>query len=333
MEYKNQWWYFEDRISPSKGRVIRQVATIHTKSQIVEEKLPLNFVKFSVFGRNIGKELSFIESDKLVEDRNLIFINLGKLEDYPDADYPKMTNPEINDPEIDKNFKEVKTEIEYIETKPEFESLNPLFSSEKGLSGYAGAIEIEGPAQPEFSLTVPRGMKLRKSSVKVYFGENLEELGIEEIYVSKTDFNEVYNILVKGEDYDKYHKMLKKLPNPDDAVLILSYSVANKNRLFTLPFFGVLIFITGFIQILAPFMHYIPYMSAIFNLDNIMSLMKFDISVVLAQFIIIVSFLTLYLSLRRENYEIPFNVFVYISFLVFAVGSIFYTIYGIKLFN
>lgn len=280
IELVQSWYHFEDKVNPSQGRLVRQVADFYTDEQFISFYIPSYFVKCKIKSRFKGNELEFIQ-----ENSNFT-VNLGDLNDWPCIN-------EAND-DVD-NLKHVKIEIEYIFIRPKFEeriSWKNIFKT-----GYCSTCDINEITQPEFYLTVPRGMKINHENpdsvmLLAYYNYNndsiAEILNLEkEIFFEYINKKLSYHFLIDSISYDS---ILSKVQNNeiDLSRIKFNYKVENQRRYWFITFFPLfLIFITLVNIFTSP-------SSEITNLN-------------LSGIIIFISFLTFYYSLIREGYEIPFN--------------------------
>lgn len=133
------WWHFEDKVNPSDGRIVRQVSDFYTNEQFISFSIPSYFVKCKVKSRYKGNELEFIQNG------SKFIINLGNLQEWPICDEYVY-------------LRHIKIEIEYVDIRPDFDRLEYGYWILK--TGYDSTIGIDNITMPEFSLTVPLGMKI-----------------------------------------------------------------------------------------------------------------------------------------------------------------------------
>lgn len=132
------WFHISDRINKdTEGRHVKQVSDIATDESEFFMKLPRSFVELRVSSRNSTDEFAFL-------DRNgQFYANFGHLDKFPNIDN-------------NKDIHHLKIQVEYILTKPKFERY-------KLRTGYGTSYKFEGPIQPEFSISVPRGLKINEN--------------------------------------------------------------------------------------------------------------------------------------------------------------------------
>ena len=147
------WHHFEDKLNPSRSQMIRQVMDFYTneefvKIDLVDTSKAISTQNTDIFGlqiksRNPVRELPFIHEE------NSIYVNIGKFK------WPKERFV-INNY---KRRKHVKLEIKFFEANPDIE---------KHLRGYIANFGISLPIRPEFSITVPRGMKMKENWIPIF---------------------------------------------------------------------------------------------------------------------------------------------------------------------
>jgi len=143
-EIYQAWWHLEDCISPSDGKIYRQVLDIYTDEEIILIKLNKNFVRLKIKSKYNGHELPFVACKD-----GFVRVNVGEPSIWPTT-------------ELD--TKHVKFEVEYIDTNPQFDRFPKFFR----LFGYENTFSIDGFTQPEFSITLPKGLKLRHNGLKFW---------------------------------------------------------------------------------------------------------------------------------------------------------------------
>lgn len=296
------WWHVEDQTRPSFGRKIRQVMDIYTNYGFLNVPLVnTNFVGLKVIGRNINKELAFIE------DETSITVTLGKLKEWPSTkEYPS-------------NIKHVKLEIMYERMDPPFEPRNQqdkykeffkiLRNNQKEAmkifktnykkiftifkTGYKAAFTIPGEMQPEFYITVPLGLEIEVSSIKMWvLGKNKGKEFLKElkprVHINHNEHKERYNILIKASDY-------KKIQSSCEITCYgIEYETINNFRFKLIPLFALILISLSFIELIS------------INISNI-------------PYIAIVSLLALLLTLHKEGYAIPYERAIFSAAIVALV--------------
>jgi len=316
IKLKQSWWHIEDEIEPSDGRLVFRVQDFYIKKDHFEKDNSLDipmgpyFVGFKVRNKSSGHELSFI-SDYSDENRAGIRVNLGSHSDWP--------------PVPDTDYFHVKTQYEYIDFWPifekragillgtripanmgddkEFEVLWP--KSKKNLiyllfvPGYNGQFTMPGDSQGEISITVPLGMHIKAKGTKteIIFYEGPVDKKTKQVKMSYrephiTDYNKKlkYHYIIDEKSYKHVIKVIKD--NPGLATFFhIRYNVKNDIKFY-------LIFIFSLI-----------FISLIMAIDWKNQNWFYFI-------IIFLSFLTLYITLRKEKYQIPFNNFILVTLMV-----------------
>lgn len=349
MILKLSWWHLKDEFTPSKGRHVRHVFDFFSKSSIITYTIPFDFVRLKLWARNQNNnEVVFLESNEELEEGTRIFINLGVLEKYPDAFDISRSDEECGD------YYHVKMELEYVETRPIFDQrfsfiqkISKMVKNEDSidgarllndfkdykiskpfLSGYRALFFVLMPSQPEFSLTIPRGMKLKLKSPRLSvfdlvsgeedFPEN--DLNFSATYVSKTDGQEVYNINILPEDWKTHYDII----NSQNVLIKIQYAVVNKNKFFFIPSIAVALAIVGIFAVLASYGSLSLDLSTkdpILLVNNTMMINNL-FSIALAEIIILLSFSFAYFNLRKSGYELPFNNLITPLILLSALFSI-----------
>ena len=170
-----------------------------------------------------------------------------------------------------------------------------------GRPGYESTLISSGPAQPEFTVIVPRGMTLINdfNSTKLTILPDYD-LGIGKPYVTRNDGKECYNIIA-----DESYKDAKDELGEESIELLLSYKVVNKHKFYLIPIFAFVLVYMGYKGL--------KFVLNSNSLNNDNSIFTFLFTYLILQ----ISYLTLYLTLRRDNYEIPFN-FLIIPSIIFS---------------
>jgi len=290
------WWHSEDIISPIPGRIIRQVTDFYTDENIIPFNISSFFVELKVRSRFKGNELEFIQkNDSHKKENNLIFINLGNLQDWPSSC-------------DDETLKHVRTEVEYIDIAPVLEEVNFLKVLK---TSYSTSFIINEYIQPEFQLTVPLGMKLKlKNNTSTnttnsnYNNDcNFVEMLMEEEINNESSFTQLS--LEKGTFqmyFDKKHKYYFLIDEKSYGAILASmndsktnlksiqvyYNIVFQNRYWLVSLFPILLIVSGLLNV---------FSNPIENLSN------FNLSGI----IIFISFLTFFYSLIRDGYELPIN--------------------------
>jgi hypothetical protein len=304
---KQEWWHVEDKF-PS-GKLFRHVLDIYTKDQFLKYKIYLFFVKLKVRSRFIPNELEFIQinmfeksafqsnafQSNAFQTGGYIEINLGNLEEF----WPSANN--------DKNLRHVRIEVEYIDVKP-------LFDNRKKLKivpwfGYDSTFEINGATQPEFYITIPLGMKLvnkgAHAKLLLYYRKgkqtNKKRLLFEDIYIEKIDGKNNYSFLINEKSY----KFLKSIKTEDVLSLKVFYDVSNEAKFGFFSIFPVLLLSFGILEYIFDPLGYSEFP---------------DVFIASLTYVIIfISYLTFYITLIKDGYEIPLNKISIILTLISAI--------------
>lgn len=309
VEYLQTWWHVENQISPSDGFIVREVRDVVTCDNYINLKLPEEFVGLKVKGRNIGKELPFLETKKG------FYILLGNLNQYHHNENNKA---------------HIRYEVKYTINKPNFDRfwLHLGFKSEFNILEFI---------HPEFYLILPAGMKIREmnflksyltnkisDSVFEFFSKKKEDynkksrialnlykngdkkfhkkLKIESPYISNIGHKKKYSVIITKKSYDK----IQKYKNEEGLRFEISYEVISELKFTLFPIMGV-VFLIFVASRIADLLYH--------NSGNI--------DVVLSYLIVIVAFVTLYFTHIQEGYNIPFPWVTYSSIASLIIGILF----------
>ncbi|AUB59805.1 hypothetical protein BK009_03405 [Methanobacterium subterraneum] len=328
---KQSYLNIEDLLSPADAKIYQKITDFYTDEDILYVYLINRFVNLKIKDRNSGTSLPFIDVTesipaKYVQDETIVIaVNLDPLNRFPSV--KETVEGEKQD------LHHVQIEIEYIDPCPFFEKRWDLniqtrilekwdsFRNKNSIitckdyqvspislwrrPGYQSRVIAEGPTQPVFNVIVPRGMRLINDFTSTKLGiltlEDENKLKIGKPHVVRMDGKESYNIVLNKKSYTN---ILNDL-NEESVELELSYKVVNKHKFYLIPLFGFLLLFIG-------------YEGFNFVKNSNSGTVNLIFSFLFTYLILQVSYLTLYLSLRRENYEIPFNSII-IPSIIFSV--------------
>lgn len=244
---KQNSWYFEDIINPHKGRLIREIVDLYTDQQFIQIHLK-NFLKLNIKRRDLNTNLFFIASIPKKPDKHddVIFnVNIGDLNSYPKAD-----NYSEN------HLRHVKLEIKYLDPKPQFQKKPYIFGQNP--TGYTSISCLTEPDQHEYSLILPKGMKLDKkyNKPKLYYHINGEigELLLNIQYIEKINGNQNNHLLIDEEDYERNYNIIQN----HNIEFFLQYSVSNKLKYIVFfPIFSIFMLIFVLILFLPLLKHFL----------------------------------------------------------------------------
>lgn len=283
VKIKQAWWHIEDNIKPVPGKTFRQVMDLYTDKKFVLIKLNPPFIKLKIRRKDSNQEIPFITDEEGIK------LNLSK-SSWPNSGYHD-------------NFeKHIKLEIEYTDVSFKPELTFPF--------GYKNSFSIDSFTQPEFSITVPRGMKLvsngNNTKIRMKWTpkyKNKKQKNIikplkfhDIVYINQNDGKRTYNFLIDSKSYNKI------LDTPDKYKLSfgVQYHVINQLRFLLVPGIAVLLLCFAILEIKTAWI--------IINILHKTVLPSFTLK--LTYVIILISFTTFYLNLLKDKYEIPFNNFV-----------------------
>lgn len=330
---RQNWWEIEDCVEPSDARRVICVQDFYIDTINFREDnwilLRLNsfFAEFKVRNKNTGKELSFIREYNN-EDLNVaIMVNLGSVSNWPvvrgsedlhitiEYEYTEilpMFNKRVIYPLGYRTF-DITTR-EYITQSPNSikERIYLLL-----IPGYIGQFLMSGPSRGEITITPPKGMHIQdngeNAQIVFYYGGNIGDEGtttmrlefVDRPYISDNNDKLRYHHLIDITSYNAVTPIINT--RTDQMGYVVTYSVVNDSKFFLMPLFSILIFVLIGVGDL--------------NFSNVFYFA-----------IILLSLTTLYLTLRKEKYQIPFNDLVLISIPVAGI-LIFIRIYWIEIMN
>lgn len=311
-ELQQIWYHLEDFRSPSEVQMIRQVMDIYTFDDIIE----INFGGTEIFGlqiiaRNLNQELGFIH------EGNVVKVNISNL-NWPDEIKSSVSSGNIK--------KHVKMEIKYFtalkfKDKKNEININEKFISlfrDRSLHSYIGRYEIGGSDEikwvirPEFTIKLPLGLKMLKNdelnlefnryypdgSIKsckriypyIIHCDRSEpyiksyELNLKDPDITRINGKRLYTFVIDDKDYNEII-----LETPEENCILsfhIDYNVVHENRFLWIPLFGF---------ILLPFTIFIVIQSI--RGGNGISQTTLIVAVL--------SYFILFLTLKREEYELP----------------------------
>ncbi|WJI10467.1 hypothetical protein FGU46_10385 [Methanobacterium sp. CWC-01] len=305
MKIEQVWHHIEDQLKPSNCQIVRQVMDIYTDkyylgidfyTNIDEDKQEHERNEGDIFGlqvkgRNLNRYLAFINQEEK------LYVNLGNLDDWP-------TQIPINGPfNLQKH---VRLEIKYGESNPNFKFK---------FNGYIGYFKINWPIRPEFSITVPLGMRMSDKGKNFHldfyriYSSNLrekwEKLRIEDPDIVRKNGKNVYTFAINEEDY---REIILETPNTVEMLFKGSYHVSHDKKYWGLPAFGLVLVIFSLVELYKSIFEFkIDLITGLY----VQSFTTPDLGILIALF----SFSFLIISLHKENYEIPFVNFVNFSIL------------------
>ncbi|MFA0832963.1 MAG: hypothetical protein ACC609_03045 [Methanobacterium formicicum] len=212
-----------------------------------------------------------------LEEDGELIINLGNLDQW------------IGIPD-ERGLKHVKLDVKFVLVNPEFEL--GRFNR-----GYMGIVEFTEAEEMELHITLPLGMKMSNNG-------KINEIKLsKKNNESKTIFIPSSSILDKNRRrrYDFLIKPdhLKSILNPEnpDELIKLNYSVTNEREYYVITVVGLGLFVF-----------------ALFRMANMLNgHIEFDIRYLAAA----VAFISLYITILREKYELPFRkVLIYTTIFI-----------------
>ena len=281
-------WSFEDRLSPTPGRVIKEVVDLYTDEQIIHIKLK-DFLRLTVKRADLNINLPFIGTSKpsdSEEESEFIYFaaNLGDLNSYP---------------AVENGLKHVKLEIEYLNIFPGF--WKKSFKIGRNTTGYISTTRIDGPSQHEYLIKLPLGMKLDMKELSpelIYvLGDDSGKLKLNINYQEKIEGQEIVHLLIDAADYEENYEVLR---NPE-VVFYLSYSVSNQPEYILLfPVLSTMMLAFVFILFIPVLKQFLSGNPAVLNLIEFFNIL-------IPQTIVLFPFAYYYIDSSRRNFEIPYS--------------------------
>lgn len=212
-----------------------------------------------------------------LEENNQLRIDLGNLDQWIGTT-------------DERGLKHVKLDIKFVLVKPKF-SLNGLNR------GYKGIVELTEAEEMELHITLPLGMKMshkKEVSEIVLSKENNESqsISIPSTSILDKDRRRRYDFLVNSS----HIKSILNSDNPDEMIN-LNYDVTNEKEYYVITVIGLGLFAFALFRMV----------------DMLDGHIEFDIRYLAAA----VAFISLYITLLREKYELPFRkVLVYTTVFI-----------------
>jgi hypothetical protein len=212
-----------------------------------------------------------------LEENNQLRIDLGNLDQW------------IGTPD-ERWLKHVKLDIKFVLVKPKF-SLNSLNK------GYKGIVELTEAEEMELHITLPLGMKMshKKEVSEITLSKKNNEsksISIPATSILDKDRRRRYDFLVNSS----HLKSILNSDNPDEMIN-LNYEVTNEKEYYVITVIGLGLFVFALFRMV----------------DMLDGHIEFDIRYLAAA----VAFISLYITLLREKYELPFRkVLVYTTVFI-----------------
>lgn len=212
-----------------------------------------------------------------LEENGELIINLGNLDQW------------IGIPD-ERGLKHVKLDVKFVLVNPEFEL--GRFNR-----GYTGIVEFTEAEEMELHITLPLGMKMsnngKVNEIKLSKKNNESKtISIPSSSILDKNRRRRYDFLIKPDH-------LKSILNPEnpDELIKLNYSVTNEREYYVITVIGLGLFVF-----------------ALFRMANMLNgHIEFDIRYLAAA----VAFISLYITILREKYELPFRkVLIYTTIFI-----------------
>lgn len=212
-----------------------------------------------------------------LEEDDQLIINLGNLDQW------------IGTPD-EQGLKHVKLDVKFILVDPEFKL--GRFNQ-----GYKGIVELTEAEEMELHITLPLGMKMsnngKVSEIKLSKENNeSKSISITASSILDKDRRRRYDFLINSDH-------LKSILNPEnpDELVKLNYSVTNEREYYVITVIGLGLFVFALFRMV----------------DMLDGQIEFDIRYLAAA----VAFISLYITILREKYELPFRkVLIYTTIFI-----------------
>ncbi|MGL4670490.1 MAG: hypothetical protein ACRCVG_07880, partial [Methanobacteriaceae archaeon] len=177
IELQQTWYHIFDNFKENE-REIHQVLDFFTNEQFIYlNVITTEFTQLKIFGRNLNREMGFIEEE------GIIVINLGNLEDFPLIEKNTLDHAH-----------HVRIQINYIDNNAQFNKFK-FFKT-----GYSSSFLIVGKMQPEFTINIQKGLFIK--------GERIENENIKlrsNIYTQ----SEICLGIIKNNSYSPFFDIYK----------------------------------------------------------------------------------------------------------------------------
>ncbi len=202
-----------------------------------------------------------------LEENNELIINLGNLDQW------------IGTPD-EHGLKHVKLDVKFVLINPEF--LLGRFNR-----GYKGIVELTEAEEMELHITLPLGMKMSHkkdvSEIKLSNKNNeSKSISIPATSILDKDRRRRYDFLISSD----HLKSILNTENPDEMIE-LNYNVTNEKEYYVITVIGLGLFAFALFRMF----------------DMLDGQIEFDIRYLAAA----VAFISLYITILREKYELPFR--------------------------
>lgn len=202
-----------------------------------------------------------------LEENNELIINLGNLDQW------------IGTPD-EQGLKHVKLDLKFV-------LVNPEFKLGRFNRGYEGIVELTEAEEMELHITLPLGMKMSHkknvSEIKLSNKNNeLKSISIPATSILDKDRRRRYDFLV----ISNHLKSILNPENPDETIK-LNYNVTNEKEYYVITVIGLGLFAFALFRMF----------------DMLDGQIEFDIRYLAAA----VAFISLYITILREKYELPFR--------------------------
>ncbi|WP_321422892.1 hypothetical protein [uncultured Methanobacterium sp.] len=202
-----------------------------------------------------------------LEEDDELIINLGNLDQW------------IGIPD-DRGLKHIKLDVKFV-------LVNPEFKLGRFNRGYEGIVKFTESEEMELHIKLPLGMKMFKngkvSEIKLSKDNNeSKSISITTSNILDKDRRRRYDFLIKSD----HLKSILNSDNPEELIK-LNYSVINEREYYVITVIGLGLFVF-----------------ALFRMVNMLNgHIEFDIRYLAAA----VAFISLYITILREKYELPFR--------------------------
>ncbi|MCL2116232.1 MAG: hypothetical protein FWH29_08425 [Methanobrevibacter sp.] len=353
-EVVQTWFHVEDVKSPRKLRIIRDVRKIKTNKNYFDidtfKKIKNNPEKCTYNDVSIKNRLNDSELSFLFLEDNTLRVLLGSLDEWPLI--PKTS--ESND------LRYVKVELRYTHVVNATSTLFKRFFTPFKNDGilheklkknifilflrisecfwpkYETGLKIARNVQPEFHITIPKGMRILNDSFTLEYELRIPEkrknfnhlCHIEDIVIKKKDNSRrKANIIFNREDYNdlqQYIRVLEEKNQEYQLILHVNYKTRPQFKLTVLPWFTILL---SYLLLTSTYYSIEILNNAVIDLVTKVTLISFPSLFIIAA---ILPFLIYLLTKHNEGYEIYlYNFFIHLNYalLILLLLKIFYELH------
>lgn len=304
---KQGWLHIYDKVDKKNNRRIRHVHDFLTENNYYDiDFTGTDFSSLEIIGRNINSELAYFEKEGIVK------VSLSPMNRWPSTTDPQSYHEKIK-------LKHIRIDIGYNTLENEFEK--------NKIRGYKSLIYFTHRIVQEFHIYLPNGLKIKENNVfvDVNFRNSDDEIiigysftnnkkAIEEIYQEDEEIDQNNEEIFPNDNADLlffhkdaienkytiilnpyYYNKIDESIEHDNIEVVLRYEAVNSKTFFFIPALVIIAFALSIAEL-------------------------FSYQLLGVPFIAFISVGVLYLGLKNQNYEIPFERMVrYLFFLTIII--------------